>query len=187
MADRFLTRRDLIQRAAKASALLGVGVAYPRFGLAAQSPPGGRSTTLALALAQFLNRTKYSDLPPLAIEHAKMILASTFASAAPGALIGSARIVRDLAKAQGGKEEATIWFDGAKLPSNEAARVNAMLSDAAASDDSDLRNVAHIGTTLTAVGLDCHPEDCNLHHSYTNHSTHTPMLGGAHNRRLLPG
>jgi 2-methylcitrate dehydratase PrpD len=153
MADRFLTRRDLIQRAAKASALLGVGVAYPRFGLAAQSPPGGRSTTLALALAQFLNRTKYSDLPPLAIEHAKMILASTFASAAPGALIGSARIVRDLAKAQGGKEEATIWFDGAKLPINEAARVNAMLSDAAASDDSDLRNVAHIGTTLTAVGL----------------------------------
>ena len=27
-------------------------------------------------------------------------------------------------------------------------RVNAMLSDAAASDDSDLRNVAHVGTVL---------------------------------------
>jgi 2-methylcitrate dehydratase PrpD len=31
--------------------------------------------------------------------------------------------------------------------------VNAMLSDSAASDDSDLRNVAHTGTCLTAVGL----------------------------------
>jgi 2-methylcitrate dehydratase PrpD len=35
----------------------------------------------------------------------------------------------------------------------EAARINAMLSDAAASDDSDLRNVAHTGTALTAIGL----------------------------------
>ena len=82
-----------------------------------------------------------------------MIIASTLASAAAGSLIGSARIVRDLAKEQGGKPEAAIWFDGAKLPVNEAARVNAMLSDAAASDDSDLRNVAHTGTCLTATGL----------------------------------
>lgn len=153
MAYRFLTRRDLLQRAVAASALLGAGVGSPRVGLAGQVPLGGSSTTLALALARFLNRTTFSDLPPVAIQHAKMILASTLASAAPGTLIGSSRIVRDLAKEQGGTPEATIWFDGAKLPINEAARVNAMLSDAAASDDSDLRNVAHIGTTLTAVGL----------------------------------
>jgi 2-methylcitrate dehydratase PrpD len=82
-----------------------------------------------------------------------MILASTLASAAAGRQIGSARIVRDLAKDQGGKPEATVWFDGAKLPVPATARVNAMLSDSAASDDSDLRNVAHTGTCLTAVGL----------------------------------
>jgi 2-methylcitrate dehydratase PrpD len=106
-----------------------------------------------LRLAQLLNRTRFSDLPPGAIEHAKMIVASTLASAASGSLIDSARIVRDLAKERGGKPEATVWFDGVKLPVADAARVNAMLSDAAASDDSDLRNVAHTGTTLTAVGL----------------------------------
>jgi len=89
----------------------------------------------------------------VAIKHAKMILASTLASAAPGTLIGSARIIRELAKEEGGKPEATIWFDGAKLPLTATARVNAMLSDAAASDDSDLRNVAHTGTCLTAVCL----------------------------------
>jgi 2-methylcitrate dehydratase PrpD len=153
MSDRFLTRRDLLQSAVAASALLGVGIRSPRSGLASQAPPAPSSPTLAFALARFLNRTKFSDLPPVAIEHAKMTLASTLSSAAPGTLIGSARIVRDLAKEQGGTPEGTIWFDGAKLPINEAARVNAMLSDAAASDDSDLRNVAHTGTTLTAVGL----------------------------------
>jgi 2-methylcitrate dehydratase PrpD len=46
-----------------------------------------------------------------------------------------------------------VWFDGTKLPLPEVARVNAMCSDASASDDSDLRNVAHTGTTLAAVGL----------------------------------
>jgi 2-methylcitrate dehydratase PrpD len=107
----------------------------------------------ALALARLLNSTRFGDLPPTAIEHAKMIIASTLASAASGSLISSVRIVRDLAKEQGGKSEATIWFDGAKLPVSSAARVNAMLSDAAASDDSDLRNVAHTGTTVASTGL----------------------------------
>jgi 2-methylcitrate dehydratase PrpD len=128
-------------------------------GLAALTAVKGRAQTQtgpprsALALAHILNRTQFSDLPPTAIKHAKIILASTLASAASGSSIGSAGIVRALAKEQGGKPEATIWFDGVKLPVNEAARVNSMLSDAAASDDSDLRNVAHIGTCLTSTGL----------------------------------
>ena len=109
--------------------------------------------SLALTLARLFNATRFADLPPLAIERAKMIIASTVASAASGSLIASARIVRDLAKERGGRPEATVWFDGAKLPLGDAARVNAMFSDAAASDDSDLRNVAHTGTTVTAAGL----------------------------------
>src|SRR5262249_13768510 len=107
----------------------------------------------ALVLAQFINRTSYRDLPPKAIEHAKMILASTFSSAAAGSVLDSARILRQLAKEQGGKAAAPSWFDGPKRPGSEAARVNAVLSDAAASDDSDIRNTAHEGTTLTAAGL----------------------------------
>ena len=123
--------------------------------LAAQRGAGGSNGAQAdstLALARFLNNTAYRDLPPKAIEHAKMILASTFASAATGSVIDSARILRQLAKEQGGKPEATIWFDGTKVPASEAARVNAILSDAAASDDSDIRNTAHEGTTLAVGG-----------------------------------
>ncbi|MBV9579092.1 MAG: MmgE/PrpD family protein, partial [Chloroflexi bacterium] len=39
------------------------------------------------------------------------------------------------------------------LPADQAARANAVASDAAASDDSDLRNIAHIGTIVTATSL----------------------------------
>jgi len=59
--------------------------------------------SLALRLAQLLNGTRYSELPPKAIEHAKMLIASTLSSAAPGSRIDSARIVRELAKERGGK------------------------------------------------------------------------------------
>ncbi len=114
---------------------------------------GGRVSS-ALALARVVNSPiSYATLPPVPIKYAKMILASTLSGAAVGANIGSARIIREIAKEQGGKAEATLWFDGAKLPVNSTARANAMASDAYASDDSDLRNVAHIGTCLTAVGL----------------------------------
>jgi len=136
-----LTRRNLLRSALIAGGTFNIATAWPG------------TPNLALKFAQLLNRARFTDLPPKAVDHAKMIIASTLASASPGSLIDSARIVRELAKERGGKAEATVWFDGAKLPVSEVARINAMLSDAAASDDSDLRNVAHTGTTLTSVGL----------------------------------
>src|SRR5215510_4238453 len=110
--------------------------------------------TVARSLAQFLTRISYTDLPPQTVEHAAMLIASTIASAAWGSGIASSTIIRALAREHGGRPEASIWFDpGPKLPVAEAARVNAVMSDAAASDDSDLRNIVHAGTTLVATGL----------------------------------
>jgi len=83
-----------------------------------------------------------------------MLIASTLASAALGAGLESAKIIRDLARERGGRPEASLWFDaGPKLPLADAAQVNAVASDAAASDDSDLRNIVHAGTTLVATAL----------------------------------
>ncbi len=149
-----LTRRDLLRGVVAAGGVLGT---FARSGVAARASQAladaRTSQNSALALARFLNQTRFGDLPEPAITHAKMLVASTVASAAAGSRFSSARTIRDLAKEQGGKPEATVWFDGTKLPVTEAARVNAMLSDAAASDDSDLRNVAHSGTTVVATGL----------------------------------
>lgn len=111
-------------------------------------------TTLAATLAQLITRTTYDALPALALDHAAMMISSTIASAAAGQTITSARVIRELAKEQGGVAEAAIWFDkGAKLPAVTACRANAVASDAAASDDSDLRNIVHLGTQLTSSSL----------------------------------
>jgi len=110
--------------------------------------------TVARTLATFLTQVSYADLPPQTIEHAAMLIASTLASAACGSGLTSAAIIRDLARECGGTPEASIWFDaGLKLPVADAAQVNAVMSDAAASDDSDLRNIVHAGTPLVATSL----------------------------------
>jgi 2-methylcitrate dehydratase PrpD len=97
---------------------------------------------------------RYENLPPQAIENAKKIIVSTLASAAVGSTIRSAQIAREVAQEQGGTPDATAWFSEVlRLPLPNAVRVNAMLSDAAASDDSDIRNIAHSGTILTAMSL----------------------------------
>jgi 2-methylcitrate dehydratase PrpD len=108
----------------------------------------------ARELAEFLTRTAIGDLPAQAVDHAAMLIASTLASAAMGRGIQSAAIIRDMARERGGNAQASLWFDaGPKLPVAAAAQVNAVASDAAASDDSDLRNIVHCGTPLTATAL----------------------------------
>jgi 2-methylcitrate dehydratase PrpD len=110
--------------------------------------------TAARDLAEFLARTQYRDLPPQTTEYAAMLVASTLASAALGKDIASSAIIRDIARERGGAPQASLWFDARpKLPVAEAAQVNAVMSDAAASDDSDLRAIVHCGTPLTATSL----------------------------------
>jgi 2-methylcitrate dehydratase PrpD len=146
------TRRDFFggTLATAAAAALSPALAFsqPTTQSAAQA-----ASPLALELARFLSAVRFEDLPRVAVEHAKIVVASTLASAAAGSRIESAAIIRELIKEQGGRPDATIWYDGAQLPIAQVARVNAVQSDASASDDSDLRNVAHSGTTVAAVGL----------------------------------
>src|SRR5215471_6661497 len=114
----------------------------------------GSSVTISEILAEFLMTARADDLPERTVDLAAMIIASTVASAALGRNIESARIIRDLEIERGGRPEASIWFEPKlKLPVVGAARVNALMSDAAASDDSDLRNIVHCGTPLTATSL----------------------------------
>lgn len=114
----------------------------------------GHDMTVAGDIAAFVTRQTYADLPPKAIEYAEMLISSTIASAALGSTIESSRIVRAMEVERGGKNEATVWFGATeKLPVAATARVNALMSDAAASDDSDLRNIVHAGTIACAVSL----------------------------------
>ena len=109
--------------------------------------------TVAFRLAEFLVANRTTELPPQTLDHAAMLIASTFASAACGIGLESSRIIRELAQERGGRPDGTLWFTGRKLPVTDVAQVNAVMSDAAASDDSDLRNIVHAGTPLTAASL----------------------------------
>ena len=110
--------------------------------------------TVARQLADSLTATTTADLPSQAMDHAAMLIASTIASAACGTQLESARIIRALARDHGGRPDASLWFGtGGKLPIADAAQANAVMSAAAASDDSDLRNIIHAGTPLTATSL----------------------------------
>ena len=111
-------------------------------------------TTTTATLADFATKTTFADLPPLAIEHAKVIIASTIASAAMGRDIGSTNAFREMARERGGTAEASVWFDaGPRLPVMDAARTNAVMSDAAASDDTDLAGSGHLGTVTSTAAL----------------------------------
>ena len=110
--------------------------------------------TIAAELARLVTTTGAEALPALALERAKMSLASTVASAAAGVGIPSARVIRELALARGGAPQASVWFSQEKkLDVAGAAQVNAVASDAAACDDSDLRSIAHIGTIVSTVSI----------------------------------
>jgi 2-methylcitrate dehydratase PrpD len=108
---------------------------------------------LTLQLAEFVVQTSTSAISGVAMDRAKMSLASTVASAAMGYTIQSAKIIRQLELANAGAAQASVWFDGKRLPLATAVRVNAVTSDAAASDDSDLRSIAHIGTIASTSAV----------------------------------
>jgi 2-methylcitrate dehydratase PrpD len=109
--------------------------------------------TLARDLARFVVSYPVEAIPDEALERAEMVIASTLASVAMGVSIESTKIIRSLAKEDSGKPEATVWFDTEKLPISAAAKCNAVSSDAAASDDSDMRSIAHIGTIVSTTAV----------------------------------
>ena len=109
--------------------------------------------TVAQQLARFVTTASKRDLPPRLLQLAKMIVASTLASAARGYRIGSVEAFRALALENGGTPEATLWFNGTKVPAAAAAGVNNASSDAPGMDDTCLLLIGHFGGPSTAAAL----------------------------------
>lgn len=110
--------------------------------------------SVARELAALVTETAFKDLPEQAVDYAAMLIASTVASSAFGTNIYSAQVVRDLLWDRRGVQQASVWFEAdVKLSLVDAVRLNAVRSSAAASDDSDLRNIIHAGTPATTAAL----------------------------------
>lgn len=109
--------------------------------------------TVATQLARFVTETAKGDLPPRLLELARMVVASTLASAARGFRIGCVEAFRRLALENGGTPDATLWFDGTRVPAAAAAGVNNASSDAPGMDDTCLLLIGHFGGPSTAAAL----------------------------------
>jgi 2-methylcitrate dehydratase PrpD len=112
-----------------------------------------KSPTVAQQLARFVTTAVKGDLPSRYLELAKMVVASTLASAARGYGIGCVEAFRRLALESGGAPDATLWFDGTKVPAGAAAGVNNASSDAPGMDDTCLLLIGHFGGPSTAAAI----------------------------------
>lgn len=79
------------------------------------------------AFAEHAARTRYEDLPPLAVAKAKTFLLDTLGVGLAGRAGANLDAVSRLAAAWGAGDEATSWRDGARLSAGSAAIVNAYL------------------------------------------------------------
>jgi 2-methylcitrate dehydratase PrpD len=112
-----------------------------------------KGPTVAQQLARFVTNAATGDLSPRHLELAKMVVASTLASAARGYRIGCVQAFRTLALESGGTPDATLWFNGTKVPAAAAAGVNNASSDAPGMDDTCLLLIGHFGGPSTAAAL----------------------------------
>jgi len=112
-----------------------------------------KGPTLARHLARFVTTAATGDLPSRHLELAKMVVASTLASAARGYRIGGVEAFRTIALESGGTPDATLWFNGTRVPAAAAAGVNNASSDAPGMDDTCLLLIGHFGGPSTAAAL----------------------------------
>jgi 2-methylcitrate dehydratase PrpD len=111
------------------------------------------SATLAQQLARFVTAASKGNFSSRHLELAKMLVASTVASAARGYRIGCVEAFRQVALESGGAPDATLWFNGTKVPAAAAAGVNNASSDAPGMDDTCLLLIGHFGGPSTAAAL----------------------------------
>ena len=119
-AATMMTRRAMLRGAMRTAGALGVGALVPGALAAQRGGANAARPDSTLALARFLNQ---HALPGLSAEgdRAREDDPRQHVRERRGGIasIDSARILRQLAKEQGGRPEATIWFDGTRVPAVE--------------------------------------------------------------------
>lgn len=85
------------------------------------------SFDIAQAFAAHAVRTRFADLPPLAVAKGKTFLLDTIGVALAGSSGANVEAVRDLAMGWGPGDEATSWLGGQRMSAGSAAIINAYL------------------------------------------------------------
>jgi 2-methylcitrate dehydratase PrpD len=103
--------------------------------------------------AKIVPTLRYEDVPLDAVEAVKMDILDTLATTVAGSSAEGTKELLDQIKFWGGREESSILIHGGKVPSLEAALVNAQMAHAR--DYDDIYHVAriHVGAVNVPTGL----------------------------------
>lgn len=145
-----LSRRDLLT----GSTLALTGVLPFRDALAAQGKTPSAVTGESLALAQYVERTRFSDLPASVIQATKRsILDAIGVSLAASGLESACKPFLDYAMEAGGRREATLFGTGHHVPLLEAALANGSLAHAMDYEDAHEETRTHPNAAAIAAVL----------------------------------
>ena len=108
----------------------------------------------AFALAEHVCRVRFADLPASAVEASRRDILDTFGCMLGGSGAPGIDALYDQADYWGGREEARVLLRGRKLPSPQAALLNASMGHALDFDDTlDTGGSIHPGVSVLAAAL----------------------------------
>ena len=108
----------------------------------------------AFILAEYVNKTRYEDLPKEVVDATKKSILDTLGATIAGStLISECKTVVDMVKEAGGKQESTILAFGGKVPAWMAAYANGAMSHGLDYDDVHHDAVLHPGVQTIPAAL----------------------------------
>lgn len=108
---------------------------------------------ITLAISRLAIETKADDIPQAAFQAAKAAALDALGCAFAGHDAPSTPAIVGLMKEWGGREESTIWFDGAKVPGPAAAFANSVQLHALDFDDYHPPSDTHVTSVLVPAVL----------------------------------
>ena len=112
-----------------------------------------KSISLSHHLAHHLVNTPYSAIPPGAIAAAKFFMLDTLAVAWAGSSAPGCREAYGLLHEDGGRQEATAWAYGGRLPLQAASFINGMTSSALDYDALGVDSPVHVTVSVLPAVL----------------------------------
>jgi len=109
--------------------------------------------TLAHQLAVYFSALRPEDLPESVIDDARRRVMDTIGVALAGSRMDYAEPVREVIVDMGGREEATVWGSGHRLPAGQAGFVNAAYAHGPDYDDTHSLAMVHIGCLAVPSAL----------------------------------
>jgi len=105
------------------------------------------------AIAQFVARTSFEDLPPAVVSQSKKCLMDFIGLSLAGSREKDIRILAEVVRTLGGREQATVIGFPFKTSAPNAAFVNAAMGHALQLDDGDRLTEAHLGIEIIPSAL----------------------------------